>query len=283
MGAGWITFDAADDRTVIEALSGRRVGVIRRPDIRAGTGLQIVVPAWVAVVSCADGTSAVIGDRTERTFNISAGPATGTRTDYLWADIDPDASTWQLAIITQAQMANRRGVLLATITVPQGANTAAAMSWTVPGLTFGGAGGVLAVAKQTDTQARSNTSFASATTLAQTAPVQAYAGRIYRIRHTTPSAGLNIMGTGSANWMRLQIARDNTNPHGLEFMVSFPTTNDRSLVTAEYVGTLTAGTYTWGGRYWCGGNGEQYRTDIYGQNNGLVTTVEDCGPTHLTI
>lgn len=138
------SFNAVDDREVIRALAtgnpglANGNGVVVPPTLTPGAGLVVnVVQPWLAVVACNDGTSAVIGARQAHTVTPAAGPATGSRTDIIWADINPDAATWTLALITAAQSVGRFGVAIGTITAPAGANLASQMTLVPTAATFG--------------------------------------------------------------------------------------------------------------------------------------------------
>lgn len=290
------TYDGVDDRMVIEALSGRRQGIIRRSNVHAAatTGLEVIVPAWNAVVECADGTHAVIGSRDQQSFTIAAGPATGqpARVDNLWADIypdDPGGARWELNLISNSEMANRAGVRLATITAPPapGGNTASGMTFDVPGLTFGGAGGILARATAQDTQNRNPSTFAAASALVVASAVQTYAGRIYKVRGSTVAAGFAAGTTdpGAANrYLRMAVcyrvagqAWQQIGPALWQYFDGIGDQN-RAPMTAEWSCTMPDGVFDFGWKMWAGAG--TFRVDKTGQQEGLVTTVEDAGPTH---
>jgi hypothetical protein len=122
-------YDAIDDRSVIAAVTRNRAGLVALPVVTALSGLQLqLAGGWLGVVGCGDGTSAVVGSRLDLVVNGNAGPASGTRTDVLWCDVQPDSGTWSLSVITQAASAGRTGLLLATITVPANATLASQMT-----------------------------------------------------------------------------------------------------------------------------------------------------------
>jgi hypothetical protein len=123
-------YDADQDRLVITALSDRRYGLARPPALDAGTGLVLNVGGWAGIVNCEDGTDAVVGTRETQALNIGAGPSSGTRTDVIWADIDVDAGTYTLAVITPLQATGRAGVELGRVVAGTGHNTVAAMTRT---------------------------------------------------------------------------------------------------------------------------------------------------------
>jgi hypothetical protein len=122
-------YDAVDDRGVITAVTGGRLGLVRPVVARAGTGLQIiVVGGWVGVASCDDLTTAVIGTRDDLVVTANPGGAVDSRQDYVWADTYPDDGEFKLRVITRAQAAGRTGIPLVEVSVPPNANTAAAMT-----------------------------------------------------------------------------------------------------------------------------------------------------------
>jgi hypothetical protein len=123
------TYDAVDDRTLIRALARDRVGTLAAVDAVAGSGLQVILRGgWVAVASCDDATSAVVGSREDHVVMANAGPASGSREDWLWCETHPDEGTWELKILPATQAALLPGIQIATITVPQGANLASQMT-----------------------------------------------------------------------------------------------------------------------------------------------------------
>ena len=112
-------YDAIDDRAVIRALSGGRLGLVAPVSIAAGAGLNVVIAGgWLGVADCGDRTSAVVGSQAENVVQANPGPATGERTDYVWCDLEPDDGTWSLAVIPAATSAGRPGIPIATIVVP---------------------------------------------------------------------------------------------------------------------------------------------------------------------
>jgi hypothetical protein len=123
------TYDAVDDRRVIAAVTRNRTGLTALPTITALSGLNLQVSAgWLGVVSCGDGTSAVVGSALDLTVTGTAGPATGTRTDVIWVDVQPDSGTWSVSVIAQSATSGRTGLLLATLTVPANATLASQMT-----------------------------------------------------------------------------------------------------------------------------------------------------------
>lgn len=124
-------YNAVDDRMVITGVSDSQVGIVRQSAITFGNGLHVVVPAgWLAIASCFDGTTAVVGSRQSHTLPAAGGPASGTRTDHVWVDTFPDDGRWELRIIPQGQTLNRPGVSLCRLVVPAGANQASQFQFT---------------------------------------------------------------------------------------------------------------------------------------------------------
>ncbi len=144
------TYDAVDDRFVITALANRNQGLVAATQISPGSGLNLTVaPGWLGVANCGDATVAVVGSRTTLTVPVPAGPATGTATYYVWCDVNPDAATWQLSVITPADAVGRPGIQLATVVVPANANLASQMTITPNPPTFGNFEGVTLNTSQT--------------------------------------------------------------------------------------------------------------------------------------
>jgi hypothetical protein len=122
------SYDAIDDRGVITALAGGRLGLVQSPTMAAGTGLVVNLGPWLALVAAGDGTTAVIGDRDSRAIPVGAGTS-AARTETLWCDINPEAATWgPLQLLTST--VGRAGLALGTITTPANANAASALTLT---------------------------------------------------------------------------------------------------------------------------------------------------------
>jgi hypothetical protein len=118
------SYDAISDREVITALADNRVGVQRRPTFSAGSGMTVNVSPFRAIVSTGDGTACVVATHDPVAVIPAAGPASGSRTDVVWIDVDPDAAQWSLALVPEVSTVGRLGVRLGTITVPANANLA---------------------------------------------------------------------------------------------------------------------------------------------------------------
>lgn len=144
------TYDAVDDRAVITALANTRQGLVTAVKLTAGTGLNVTIaPGWLGVANCGDSTMAVVGSRSTLSVAVPAGPATGSATYYLWCDVNPDAATWTINVITPAQSTGRSGILLGTVVAPANSNTAAAMTLTPATVGFGNVEGLVIATSQT--------------------------------------------------------------------------------------------------------------------------------------
>jgi hypothetical protein len=151
-------YDAVDDRAVITALANLRNGVVTQAAMGAGTGLLVHISAgWLAVADCGDSTAAVIGSRVPMDVPVPAGPATGTQTWYIWADVNVDAATFSVSAIAPSDAGGRSGVQLGTVVAHAGDNAASQMGITstppnfdhVSGLTVASATGGTAFVEAT--------------------------------------------------------------------------------------------------------------------------------------
>lgn len=181
-------YNAVNDRQVITALIDNAIGGVVRPaGVSAGAGLTVNVAAgWLAVASCGDGTNAVIGSRMSHTVQETAGPATGTRNDLLWADTAPDDGRWTLRIIREDEMPGRSGLPLARITVPAGANLASQMTFS---------GDVHSLSPKVDSAGRNNHGTTIWTDLTPRYPFAVYGMRRDSMFRLT-AAGVADVGTG---------------------------------------------------------------------------------------
>jgi hypothetical protein len=283
-------YNGVDDRQVITTLAGGRTGLMTRPQLTAvaGTLTMTLAAGWWAVADCMDGTSAVIGSRQSVTIPVSAGPASGSaRTDYVWADVDPNGATWTISLITSAQTAGRAGILLGTLSVPVGAGTASLMTFTPQPARMPLARGVLAAVTFADPATdRRATSFSAGATIMATPLLALDTGRWYRARWRTPDAAVtNASGTMTAwnNWLGVSFVSSPTasggwvalgpeHTFGMRMGLSL-----RSTLTAEYVFTGLAGQHRFAVRSWIGsGWGAGYGLDI--DQRGMILTAEDLGP-----
>lgn len=130
-------YTAADDRIVITALTAGRTGIMRAAVLGAGMGLAVTVGGgWLAVAPAGDGTSAIAGTVQPGEIYAQPGDAAGTRTDYVWVDIFPEAGRWQVGIVPAADTEDRAGIRLGTVVVPAGATTSAEMAITADPVNF---------------------------------------------------------------------------------------------------------------------------------------------------
>jgi hypothetical protein len=183
-------YDAVDDRAVIAAVTRHRTGLTWPAVFSPSAGLQIIVRAgWLGVVGCGDGTSAVVGSRLDVVVTASPGPATGSRSDVIWCEAQPDEATWTLSVITLAQSASRVGIALANLVVPANANAASQIQITpVDASIERRVLAVRTVGSDTAPRTTSNWGSANVSTVATLAPVQLEPGQWYRVRFSTTSS-----------------------------------------------------------------------------------------------
>lgn len=287
-------YDAVDDRAVITAVTGGRVGLVRPVYLRAGAGLNVHIEGgWVGVASCNDLTSAVIGTRDELVVQARPGPATGSRVDYVWADTNPDDGTFELRVLTTAEAAGRPGIPLATITAPANSNTAGAM--TLRPVDAAIERRLMSYTWRADSVVYNSTTWAAS--LGQSLDSMAVVmepGQWYRIRYQTGSA-------------QLVAAPGNLRENGeLRIGVGYRTAGQAAVTSVlareaalnfSYIGGVTPGYQqaqcewvfrhavtdvrferVFSGRIWALFGGTQYRTGVqFGQGNPQMLTVEDVG------
>lgn len=116
-----------DDRVVITALSGRRVGVVVPVRMASAGGLTMTLDAhWLAVAPAGDGTTAVITSPIAVAVAVAPGDGIAERTDELRAEIaDPDAALWSLSVLPEG--VSDSGLVLGWVRVPPDAESAADM------------------------------------------------------------------------------------------------------------------------------------------------------------
>jgi hypothetical protein len=189
-------YDASDDRAVITAVTGGRVGLVRPVVVAAGAGLSVIIRGgWVGVASCEDSTSGVVGSRDELVVQANPGSGTQPREDVVWCDTNPDEGTFQLSVMTRAQAATRSGIPLVWITVPQNANVATAMS--LRPVDAAVERRLMSYAGRNDTAIRTGNSFNAAQTYeCPSDPVMMEPGQWYRVRYVTNSAQLVAAPSG---------------------------------------------------------------------------------------
>jgi len=188
-------YDAIDDRGVIAAVTRGRTGLVASPTVTALSGLQIQLSGgWAGVVACGDSTSAVVGSQLDLALNGNAGPASGTRTDVLWCDVQPDSGTWSLSVITQSAAAGRTGLLLATITVP--ANATLASQMTIVPAPAGLERRLLSWNEFSTVTSHTGNTFASTGNNFDSSPIPMTPGVVYRVRFRSNSTWVNNWPSG---------------------------------------------------------------------------------------
>jgi len=276
-------YDGIDDRAVIRAVTGGRVGMVAAATVTPATGLQMTVGAgWLAIVDCGDGTSAVIGSRTAQVVTGLAGPGSGTRVDYIWADVAPDSATWTLSVINASAAAGRTGVIVATLTVP--ANATLASQFTIaPAAISATEQRLLATAGTTDTVNRVATSWAAAITVI-TAVATVQPNHYYRVRLITDSfmpLNAGALAARGGIGYRVAGAADSTSQLFRSTCIQCPVANGPTFIVVEYVfrhpPASAAVARNFDGRFWIGGSGNY---QVNGRTDGgasLTISVEDMG------
>jgi hypothetical protein len=178
---------------VIAAVTGNRTGLTWPATIVAGSGLTLTVKAgWLGVVSCGDGTSAVVTSGTDQQVTGLAGPATGSRTDLIWCDVQPDSGTWTLAVINASAAAGRTGMPLATLTVP--ANATLSSQFTIAGADSLLERRLLCYVGATDAATRTGNSFVSVGAPIVTPVITFMPARWYRVHFSAVGASMQSGG-----------------------------------------------------------------------------------------
>jgi hypothetical protein len=274
-------YDGIDDRSVIAAVTGGRIGPMTPITVTPGTGLNLTVKAgWLGIAPCGDSTSAVVGSRVDQTVTGLAGPASGTRTDYVWCDVQPDLATWSLTVINASAAAGRSGIPLATLTVP--ANATLASQFTIATTDTTLERRLLASVGTTDTSTRTATSWVSAgTVISAVATVQP--GRYYRVRLITDSfMALGAAATAARGGIGYRVAggADASSALYRSSCLALPSPNQPEQLIVEYVFRHPPGSAAvarnFDGRFWVGGGSFQ----VCGRTDGgaaLTMSVEDLG------
>lgn len=276
-------YDGIDDRSVIATVTGYRTGLATLPVITAGSGLNLTVKAgWAAIVDCGDLTSAVVGARSDQTVTALAGPATGTRADLIWCDVQPDAGTWSLSVINATAAAGRTGLALATLTVPANASLASQMT-VAPGapalerrlLGYNG---------KTETSTRTGNSWSAATTLVN---VTAWAmpGHWYRVVFTALSPAMISGGPDMRFGIGFRPAGGSEASSVAQRHASVAMSTARPVATIfdwtfQYPPGSAPAQRQYDGRMWITGTGSYrtcYSSGISGFGDQLSLTVEDLG------
>jgi hypothetical protein len=279
-------YDAADDRAVITALARNRLGMVWPAEVVPGAGLSMTVKAgWLGVASCGDLTTAVVGARVDNVVQASAGPATGSREDFIWCDTNADEGTWELRIIPVSGSGARFGIALARIIVPAGANLATQMD-------------IIPFDATLDRRlmAYANFNFVNQFFNAVTwqdavghnmasQPVLMEPGQWYRARLTASSPRITSAGP---SWEgRLGIGYRNaaqgvTNSTlARTSVIAFPTNNTPTHVSVEWITRYPKNSprieWVFDARMWIAGNATYMIGAVQGQGDHCVLTVEDIG------
>jgi hypothetical protein len=274
-------YDAINDRLVIAAVTGKRTGLVGWVTATAGSGLQITVKGgWLGIAACGDGTSAVVGSTTDQVVTCNPGPASGSRTDYIWCDVQPDQGTWSLTVVDASTVGSRTGLPLVTLTVPANATLATQMTIAPYPPTLEKR--LLASAATTDTNTRTATAWGGATTVI-TAVATCLPGHYYRVRAITDSfmgvAAGSLDARGGIGY-RAAGAADATSTLMRSTCIALPAINRPTMLAVEYVfGHPAAGApvaRNFDARYWIASGSFRVcgRTD---QGAALSISVEDMG------
>ncbi len=287
-------YDAADDRAVITAVTGGRIGLVRPPVVAAGSGLQIIITGgWLGVATCDDRTSAVVGSRENQVVMANPGPASGSRDDVVWCDTHPDEGTWELSVMTAAQAATRSGVPLVRVTVPAGANLASQMDLRPVDAAIERR--LLSHSARADSTVYSSNNYTAATTQSlDSGGVDMEPGQWYRVRYSTTGAQLVTAPGGFIQNGECRIGV------GYRTAGAHPTTSilaKESSFNFSYIAGTTPGyeqaqvewvfrhgvtdapiVRVFSGRIWAPLPGVQYRTGPqHGTGTPMMLTVEDIG------
>jgi len=274
-------YDAINDRAVIAAVTGYRTGLVGVLTALAGSGLSITVKGgWLGIAPCGDSTSAVVGSSTDQAVTALAGPASGSRTDLIWCDVQPDQGTWSLSVINASAAAGRTGIPLCTLTVPANATLASQMTIAPYGATLEQR--LLASVATTDTATRTATSWATAGTVI-TAVATVQPSHYYRVRLSTDSMmalGAAAQAVRGGIGYRVAGGADSSSALQRSTCLQLAAINAPSWLTCELVFRHPPGSAAvarnFDGRFWVGGGSFK----VCGRTDGgtaLSLSVEDLG------
>ena len=277
-------YDAIDDRLVIAAVTRYRTGLTWPVEAAAGSGLNVIVRGgWVGIADCGDRTSAVVGSRVDTTVTAIPGPATGSRRDLIWVDTQPDAGTWVMRVITEAEAAGRFGLEIGVIIVPANATLASQMDIRATSaslerrlmLQFGWTPAPVARNESSWNAAAANTYAVGHVTLEP--------GQWYRARFTA-SSPQNVTGTLNGRigiGMRTEGQPPNAAEMGRANFLRYAQVGAATHAEVEWVfrhGTgETRVSKMFDGRIWADGVGTYYVCSRSDGGTGLQITVEDIG------
>ena len=277
-------YDAIDDRAVIAAVTRNRTGLTWTPAVTAGPGLQVIVGGgWLGVAAVLDGTSCVVGSRLDQSVIASPGPATGSREDVLWCDVEPDEGTWALVIVPASATAGRAGLPLAFITVPANATVSAQMTIRPAGANLERR--LIGYAETTETNTRTgNTWEGVGTCISCDATVEP--GQLYRARFTalSPMALSSqyplASGRIGLGW-RNQGGPDSASQLQRASTLCWPGLNVALGASVDVVFRHPLGSppvaRSFDGRIWIAGTGSFRTCGVTGQGPALTMAVEDLG------
>jgi hypothetical protein len=195
-------YNAVDDRQAITAVSDSMTGVVRPAVVTAGSGLTLNIAAgWLAIASCHDGTTAVVGARQSHQLQAPAGQAGAGRNYWVWVDTDPDGARWEMRLVLEADTVDRPGVGLARVQIPAGTNLATqfVISTYVPVL--GRHASVTIPDVATNRYTVAGTGFATMTPAYPIAPWQFQPDRCFVLR----AYGDGLMGSGTPRNIAMRI------------------------------------------------------------------------------
>jgi hypothetical protein len=284
-------YNAVDDRRVIAAVTRNRTGLVWPATVTSGSGLNITVAGgWLGVADCGDRTSAVVGSPLDQTVTAVPGPATGSRQDVIWCDIQPDDAIWQLVVIPATATVGRPGIPLAFLTVPANATLASQIGIVPADATLERR--LMAYANRNDSRVASGTLWSNSPTVCWTENVVMMPGQWYRVHFTAHS----VQVVSGSMQLRIGIGwhlagtSDNTSVLARASTFELPRVGSVGQADVEHLFrhpvTAAASTRNWDGRIWAVNPGT-YRvaavTGLSGANvpagagPGLTITVEDMG------
>jgi hypothetical protein len=221
-----------------------------------------------------------VGSRTDQTIAGLAGPPTGTRTDYLWCDIQPDSATWTLSVINATAAAGRTGLAIATLTVP--ANATLASQFTITAASALLERRLLWHGTTNDSNTRTATSWTSAVTLIS-ATATCLPGHWYRVKLRADAfmpLSSSALAARAGIGYRAQGAADSTSALYRSSAKQCPAANYFTAIEAEYTFmhpiASAAVARNFDGRWWVGGG--SYK--VSGATDGgacISMSVEDMG------
>ena len=277
-------YDAIDDRLVIAAVTRYRTGLTWPIEAAAGTGLNVIVRGgWVGVADCGDRTSAVVGSRVDTTVTAIPGLATGSREDLIWGDTQPDAGTWVMRVITQADAISRFGLEIGRINVPANATLASQMDIRPIGASLERRLMLQNVFSQVGQTRNEQTWADAAANTFAIGHVPLEPGQWYKAKFTANSP-MPVTGTLNGRigiGMRTEGQPANASELGRANVIAYRQLGAAQAAEVEWVfrhpPTSARVNKMFDGRIWAAGNGTFQAQTIGTQGPGLQITVEDIG------